>query len=79
MNMTKIKATIQIEATQDTVWQTVKDIGNIADFHPLVKHSHTTNQVVGIGAERSKKGPSVNTFSFDLICTPSCSSLLSVT
>lgn len=52
MHMTKIKATIQIEATPDTVWQTVKNIGNIADFHPLVKHSHTTNQVVGIGAER---------------------------
>ncbi len=50
--VTKVEGTATVDASQTDIWNVVKQFGNIADYHPLVKQSHATNQVEGIGAMR---------------------------
>ena len=52
---TVLTDSITIEEKLHMVWEVVKDIGNIALFHPLIKSSHQTNDKVGVGAARNCK------------------------
>ncbi len=49
---TILKASVEIEAPINQVWEVVKDYGNIYQFHPMVKYSRSTNDKEGLGAKR---------------------------
>ena len=51
--VTSITAQVQINAPKSQVWDTLKVIGDIEKFHPLVKSSHArTTFQSGLGARR---------------------------
>lgn len=50
---TVITAQTEINAEKDKVWSVLKSIGEIKNFHPLIKNSYsTTPQQNGLGAKR---------------------------
>lgn len=49
---TQLIASVIIDAHKDSVWKVVNDFSSIADFHPLVKTSKSTNEISGLGAKR---------------------------
>ncbi len=51
-NVTTLQASTRINATPEEVWSVLKDFGNISAYHPLIKSSHRTNEINGIGAKR---------------------------
>ncbi len=50
--ITQLEGTVTILAEKLTVWNVVKDFGNIADFHPMINKSYLLNDVNGCGARR---------------------------
>ena len=50
--MTTFTETIQIHVGAERVWDTLADIGTIADWNPGLIGSHATNTVTGLGATR---------------------------
>lgn len=50
--MSTFTKTIDINARLGAVWNTLADIGNIADWNAGLKASNTTNDEVGVGATR---------------------------
>lgn len=51
--MTNIEATVRIDASKDKVWAALADFGNIQNFHPGLKSSHSTSAAnEGVGATR---------------------------
>ena len=51
-NATHLSGSVIINAPREEVWDTVKYIEDIADFHPLVNESRLTNSLEGVGAKR---------------------------
>lgn len=52
--VTTLRAEVVINTTKDQVWQELKEIGSIQNFHPLIKKSYTTTEVKsGLGARRT--------------------------
>ncbi len=49
---TQLTASTIINASKENVWNVLKEFGNIAAFHPLVKYSVNTNETTGLGARR---------------------------
>lgn len=53
LGATIITAQTEINAEKDKVWNVLKSIGEIQNFHPLIKNSYSTTQVQnGPGARR---------------------------
>ena len=52
---TQLEATILIDAARPMVWAVVREIGDIARFHPLLRDSCRLNETEGIGAQRHCK------------------------
>ncbi len=52
MKLTQLSASTLIDASREEVWDVVKKVGSISDYHPLVKSSKSTNYLKGIGARR---------------------------
>lgn len=50
--MSTFTKTIEIEAHPDKVWNTLADVGSIADWNTGLAASNSTNDEVGIGATR---------------------------
>lgn len=51
--MTTLRATIDIDAPTDKVWEAIKDFGNIHRFNPSIPRSHlTSDQEHGVGTTR---------------------------
>ncbi|MGD1847984.1 MAG: SRPBCC family protein [Salibacteraceae bacterium] len=51
--ITVISSEIEIKARKNKVWEVLRDIGGIAQFHPLVKASKTLSHTAsGLGARR---------------------------
>ena len=51
--MNKIESSIRIDAPKEKVWAAFADFGNIQNFHPGLKSSHSTSQARGgVGATR---------------------------
>jgi uncharacterized protein YndB with AHSA1/START domain len=50
--MSNFTENIDIDALPDAVWNTLTDIGTIADWNPGLRASNATNDEVGIGATR---------------------------
>ena len=51
--VTKITSEIEINAAKDNVWNILKSIEKIENFHPLIKKSYaTTDKRSGLGAKR---------------------------
>jgi uncharacterized protein YndB with AHSA1/START domain len=44
--------TIEIHASAERVWDTLADVGTIADWNPSLLGSHATNEANGLGATR---------------------------
>ncbi len=52
--VTNLKAEIVIKTPKDQVWQVLKEVGDIAKFHPLIKKSFaTTDTKSGMRARRT--------------------------
>lgn len=49
---TQLIGSIAISAAKNDVWEVVKTIGDIENFHPLIKRSYATNDRTGVGATR---------------------------
>lgn len=49
---TKLSHSVEINASKEQVWEVVKQIEDIANFHPLVKESYRINEIPGQGAKR---------------------------
>ena len=51
--MQTIESSIRIDAPKEKVWAALADFGNIQNFHPGLKSSHSTSQASGgVGATR---------------------------
>ena len=51
--VTIISSEIEINTSRDKVWNVLKPIGEIGNFHPLIKKSYaTTDEKSGLGAKR---------------------------
>ncbi|MEP3297061.1 MAG: SRPBCC family protein [Pseudoruegeria sp.] len=50
--MSSFTETIVIDASAERVWDTLADIGTIADWNPGLVGSHATNKANGLGATR---------------------------
>ena len=52
--MFKVEVQHKINAPAENVWKTIDDFGNVFNFHPMVKHSESINDLpTGVGAERT--------------------------
>ena len=52
--VTTLKGEAVINATKDRVWQELKEIGAIQNFHPLIQKSYVTTEAEsGLGAKRT--------------------------
>lgn len=52
LSMATFAETIEIDAPATMVWDTLADIGTIADWNPGLIGSHATNDITGLGATR---------------------------
>jgi uncharacterized protein YndB with AHSA1/START domain len=52
LNVSTFTEHIAIDAPRHTVWETLSDIGTIADWNPGLIGSHRTNDVDGVGGTR---------------------------
>ncbi|MFY0687192.1 MAG: SRPBCC family protein [Cyclobacteriaceae bacterium] len=48
----QLSGQVLIDASAVNVWNVVKQFGNIAAYHPMVKASHAINDEVALGARR---------------------------